>query len=212
MKTSIPHTRQSCTAVVAAVLLLAAAGCSTRNGVAVSRDEGVDFSRFTTWSWLSLESVEDERPRGETERRLSELVQRQIHRELHGRGYRYQARNADLGIGSRLIIEHEKHIINQTTAIETLHSLHNGPSIQVQATRSEFAIYQRCRLTIRATDLERDRVVWRGVYEDRFRDSIEPQLEDVVVRTLSRFPPTERPDRSPGNQLELRLARSGVLP
>ena len=192
MKTS---SRQFRAAVVATALALLVSGCTTRSGVLVSRDEGADFSRYTTWSWLAL-VPEDERPRSEAERRLSERVQRQVHRELHRRGYRYRAQNADLGIGSRLIIEREKHVVNQTTAIQTVDSLHYSRSIQVQATQHEVAFYQRGRLTIRAIDLRRNREVWRGVYEERFPDSIEPHVGDVVVKTLASFPATERRDHS----------------
>jgi hypothetical protein len=183
------------TAVVATALVLLVSGCSTRSGVVVSRDEGADFSQYPTWSWLEL-APEDETPPSQTERRLSARVQRQIQRELHWRGYRYRTRNADLGIDSRLIIEREKHIVNQTTAIQTVDSLHHSRSIQVQATERDVEFYQRGRLTIRAIDLRRNTVVWRAVYEERFRDSIEPHVGDVVAKTLARFPATERRDHS----------------
>jgi len=197
VKTSI---RQSCTALITGTLLLAFPGCThlepgEEAGVQVSRDENADFSQFTTWSWLPISS-EDAGPRSETEQRLSARVQQQINRELRGRGFRYRATNADLGIGARLIVEREKRTVNQTTAIQTLSSLHYSSSIQVQATQQQVALYERGRLTIRAIDLRRDRVVWRGVHEARFRDSIEPHVGDVVARTLARFPLTERRDRS----------------
>lgn len=178
---------RSCTARVSAALILLAFGCSTRATLVVSRADDMDLSQYSTWSWVQV-AREDDRTPSEAERRLSGLVQYQIRRELYERGFRYRPQEADLGIDASLSIQRVMQIVNQRTAVQTLHSFNNSPSVHVQATEVEVAVYQRGRLTIRVTDLRRDRVVWTGIYKQRFRDSIEPHVSDIVVRTLADFP------------------------
>ena len=184
MKTSIPSSSR---VLLPIALLVLASGCSTKAGVQVSRDTAVDFSQYATWSWLPIVR-EDERPRSDMERKLSEAVQQQIRRELSKRGFSYRPKNADLGVGARLAIQRERHVVYHSTAVETLPTFDNSPSYEIQATQSEVTRCERARLTIRATDLRRNREVWRGEYEGLCRDTFAPHVNEAIARTLESFP------------------------
>jgi len=190
MKTSI---RRSRGVLLAIVVLVLAAGCSTKAGVRVTRDAAADFSQYTTWSWLPLVR-EDEGPRSDMERKLGEAVQQQIRRELSKRGFGYRSRNADLGIGARLTIQREEHIAHHSSAIETLPTFDNSPAYEIQATRSEVTRCERGRLAIRAMDLRRNREVWRGEYQGPCREAFAPYVSEAVARTLESFPASEVPE------------------
>lgn len=184
MKPPIPS-YAGCVLVIA--LLTTAPGCTTKDGVRVSRDAAVDFSHYRSWRWLPT-SAEEEVHSSEMERELGEAVLMQIGDELARRGFSYQPKNAHLGIGARLAIRREVHVTHHSTAIETLPTFDNSPPYEIQATRSETTSCERGRLTIRAVDLRDNREVWQGEYEGPCRDSFAPHLREAVARTLERFP------------------------
>ncbi|MCH7868915.1 MAG: DUF4136 domain-containing protein [Myxococcales bacterium] len=173
--------------LIVTVLATLAYGCATKAILQVERDPAADFSQYSTWSWFPIPS-DDDRDRSESERELSRLVWEQIVREFAKRGFHYQRQGADLGVGARLRVGREKHVISQIQAIETLNSLHTSPSYEIQATNHEVKFYERGRLTIRVTELRRNQEVWRGEYTDTPREIFAPHAKEAVTITLESFP------------------------
>jgi hypothetical protein len=85
--------------------------------------------------------------------------------------------------------------VASTGALQTLHSLHSSPSIEVQATRYEMRHYETADLKIVAIDPRERSVVWRGSFAKRYEEARSPQLNDAVSQLLARMPtPRPRPD------------------
>lgn len=172
-------------AAIAALLL----GCSTTTTRAqASREASIDLSRYTTWSWL-LPGHEDETPHSELERELAASVVRQVRRELHARGFVYRADGADLGIEARLTVRRQKHVTRQSTAVQTLHSLHSTPSFEVQATQTEIRNCERGRLRIRVVERASGRELWRGDHDGGCREEgFASHVREAVSTTLATLP------------------------
>lgn len=183
----------------ALAVLALAVGCATSVELQTLRDDETDFSRYRSWSWRPA-AVEDERPRSETERELARRVHRGIRRDLAQKGFDYRSGNADLEIDARLAVTREQEVTHRTGAIESLSSLHDSASFEIQGTRREVVPYERGRLTIRVIDRRRNREVWRAEYEGRFRGEFTPHVERAIAHSLASLPevPSEPPPFDPG--------------
>lgn len=168
-------------------ILLFSTGCLGKVGVQVSRDPAADFSMYRTWSWIPPQPDPDRKPSAE-EIELSARVREQIRTELALRGFRYRAKDADLGIDARLVIKRERHITNQPVAMQTLHSFHFGVSYEIQATRRRITMHHRGQLTIRVVDRHRQQEVWRAYYEKSVPDGFAPAVRAVVAAAMAEFP------------------------
>ena len=73
--------------------------------------------------------------------------------------------------------------------MQTLASMHSSPSYAIQATETDFQVYENGALAIVVAERAGLRVIWDGVLRGRHRDEFSPHLEDAVARLLQDFPP-----------------------
>jgi hypothetical protein len=151
-----------------------------------------DVARFRTWDWLRDDGERVDAPASPD----SELqVARQIEESLSARGFRRTPGSAEVLVDFDLTIRRGVVEVARTGALQTLHSLHNSPSFEVQATHYEMRHYEIADLKIVAIDPRKRSVVWRGSFAKRYWEARSPQMNDAVAQLLARMPtPRPRPD------------------
>jgi hypothetical protein len=171
--------------VVASIVAGLTVGCATH--VDVAYDEGRDFSPYRTWSWLPGAACLVDAPLADgyaLQARLARLVER----GLDARGLQQSEEQADLVISVYLGIQRQLLIVNETGAVQSVHSLHSSPSFEVQATRRELRSYEHAHVVISVSDARELRPVWRGEFRGRFRGNFWPHLDEVVSELLQHLP------------------------
>jgi len=153
--------------------------------VKVAVEDGRDFTRYGSWSWLP--APRDIEARG-SEERLAREIRRLVERELAGRGLTRARRGGDLRIGVVLRLRREEVQTYQTGAVAQLSSMHSSPSYEVQSSSRTHDIYERGRLVIYAVDPEEGKIVWTGIFEDHFRGRFSPHLDAAISSVVGRFP------------------------
>lgn len=172
------------TARLLVVLLLATMGSGCATEMHVQLDQETDFSQYRTWGWKPREpSARRTRPSA-----LDLQLARQIQSALLGRGLYYVDEDPDLLISVRLVITPEQITEQTTPAVQSLSSLHDSGSFEIQATETAVHHYERGRLAVEAIDARQHREVWRGEIEGRYRDAFRPHLNQIVVKLIDRFP------------------------
>jgi hypothetical protein len=179
--------------ILTIVLLLSIVSCATSMSLRVE-DPG-DVARFRTWDWLrddggSVDASAD--PDSE----LDLQAARQIEKSLSALGFRRSPGNAELLVVFDLTIRRGVVEVARTGALQTLHSLHNSPSFEVQATQYEKRHYEIADLKVVAIDPRERSVIWRGSFARRYWEAESPQIKDAVVQLLAKMPtPRPRLDR-----------------
>lgn len=172
--------------LVALALAWFGLGCAT--SVDVVFDEREDFSPHRTWSWFPGAATSVDAPFGDPyalEARLARLVER----TLDARGFERSGDDADLFVAAYLGIQRQLVHVNETGAVEALHSLHSSPSYEIQSTKRQVELYEKGYLVIAVSDARRGRPIWRGAFSGRFRGDFWPHLDEAVSSLLERFPP-----------------------
>ncbi|MBW2383546.1 MAG: DUF4136 domain-containing protein [Deltaproteobacteria bacterium] len=170
------------TLLVGLLLASGGSGCATRAHVQI--DAETDFSQYRTWGW---------HPREPTDRRtqpsaLDVQIARQTQRALLDRGLVYVDAEPDLLVRSSLVITREQVTEYTTPAMQWISSYHDSGSYDVQVTETRIHYYERGRLVTQVSDAHRDRVVWRGEIEARYREAFRPHLDQIVASLLDHFP------------------------
>lgn len=174
---------------LASVLLAAwSAGCAS--SVGVEFDPAEDFSHYETWQWLPRL----EPPLGAPPRRddpLRETVAALVERELDSRGYRRaEGDSPDFFVTLHLEVQREVKVTWETPAKQSVHSLHSGPSYEVQSQQRVVRVFETAELAIDLADGLDRQLVWRGTVNRRVRGELGTELEAEVGRILERFPPS----------------------
>jgi hypothetical protein len=171
------------------VLLSSIVGCATTMNLRVE-DPG-DIARFRTWDWLR-DDGERVDASADPDSELELQAARQIEESLSALGFRRSPGSAEIFVVFDLTIRRGVVEVARTGAVQTLHSLHNSPSFEVQATQYEMRPYEIVDLKIVAIDPRERRVVWRGSFARRYGEAGPPHINDAVVQLLARMP-TARP-------------------
>jgi hypothetical protein len=164
--------------------------------VKVEFDERVDISRYRTWAWLPRAARTVDAPFSDAaalDARLARLVER----ALQEHGFERMRGRADFVVSCHLRVEREIESVSETPAIQELSSHHSSPSYQIQATRRELRTYETGHLTIVVGGVRQKRVIWRGDFEERFREDFAPHLEEAVLSIFDRFPRAANPGAPP---------------
>lgn len=184
--------------LLASLAFLACLGPACASPVDVTWDARVDFSRYRTWDWLPelSRSLDAEAPDLDP-RALGPTLTRHVARELAAKGLSRDRLGADLLVGARLRVERRLVVTQQSGAVQHLASMHDSPSYDVQATRTQLDPYEKGRLEIAVASSREGRVVWRGVVEDEVRGEIAAHVGELVARLLARFPAADGEARGP---------------
>lgn len=182
------------------VLLLSIASCAMTTHLRVE-DPG-NISQFRTWDWLrdageTMHTAVDpgSNPARDPNSELRRQVARQIEGLLSARGFRRAPGHAEVLVDFDFAIRRETVEVAHAGAIETLHTLHSSPAIEVQVTRYELRHYEIADLKIVAIDPRERSVVWRGSFAKRYEKARSPQINAAVAQLLARLPtPRPRPD------------------
>jgi hypothetical protein len=199
-------------AVHFAGFICAAFGVACAPPVAVEFDERVDIARYRAWDWLpraagSVDAPENDAPA------LDERLARLVERALQARGFERKRGRAEFFVSYYLRVEREVVSFSETPAIQELSSHHSSPSYQIQATRRELRTYEKGHLAIVVAGVRQRRVIWRGDFEERFRDDFAPHLEEAVQNILDRFPradPGAAPPTPPSDSFKYSSTRVDV--
>ncbi len=166
-------------------LISFASGCGT---LSLQIEEPGDVSRYRTWDFVqpvrgaihapSLVSVD-----------LEPAVAKQVEIGLSDRGFRRTPNDPDLLVYFQLVVRKQLVEQNVTGAIQHLPSLHDAPSYDVQATRTELKRYEIAELLVLMIDSKKRHVVWRGRLNERYLDEFTPHLGEAVSQLLAHVPP-----------------------
>lgn len=177
------------TARLLLVLLLATMGSGCATSMQVHLDRETDFSQYRTWGWQPREPS----PRPARPSALDVQLARQIQRALLDRGLHYVDEDPDLLVSVRLVITPEQVTEHTTPAVQSLSSLHNSGSFEIQVTETAVRDYERGRLAIEVIDARQHREIWRGEIESRYQEAFRSHLDEVVARLVGRFPMSAEP-------------------
>lgn len=183
---------------VAAVLGLAAAGCSTLK-VKTDYDPSVDFARYDTYDWLKppvrdgasetpVDELTDPFARNSL---LDKRVRNAVERELAARGYR---KTSD-GSGTFRVAYHV--ILKDKTRVRSTPGAYYGGYYDRGYYGASYAgvssyDYQEGTLIVDVIDARSDSIAWRGWAIGTNRDGYytEEQVAKAARKILERFPPT----------------------
>ena len=175
--------------LVAFALISFTSGCRT---LSLQIDKPGDVSGYRTWNFVHpvrdvihaplLVGID-----------LESVVAKQVEIGLSDRGFQRTPNDPDLLVYFQLVVREQLVQQNVTSAIQHLASLHDAPSYDVQATRTEFRRYEFAELLVLMLDRRERALVWRGRLEGRYRDAFTPHLREAVSQLLARVPPPRPP-------------------
>ena len=79
----------------------------------------------------------------------------------------------------------------ETPATQSLSSLHDSPSYEVQSSERRVDVHETGHLTILVSDSGEQTVIWRGGFEGRLRGETFRQLTDAVASVFGHFPASD---------------------
>ena len=174
-------------AVHFAAVLLAAFGVACASRVDVRIDQRKDFAGLRTWDFLTSRSGNVRAPDGDRIL-LNAAVTRLVERCLEARGFERVTEQPDFYVSYFLEVWRQVVVTAETPAMESLFSMNDSASYEIQTTRRRVEIHEQGRLTIFVTDSGAQAVVWRGGFEGRFLGALSPHLPSAVANLLGQLP------------------------
>jgi hypothetical protein len=177
----------ACAALAALAAGMLASGCAARGPVEVTWDKRDDLSKFRTWDWIDGDAIFVRTPSGdsaEVEARVSALVER----ALRERGLARSPGNAEFRVAALMVGIRTYQSFRHPRAVQTLYSYHDIGGYEVQADDLERRAVDRCRVAIYITGPHQERMLWRGVWEERYPDGCALHIDEAVANLIERFP------------------------
>jgi hypothetical protein len=172
--------------------ILAAFSLACASSVDVSIDQRKDLTGFRTWNFLTHRSGNVRAPDG-NRIDLDVTLTRLVERCLAARGFERVTSQPDFYVSYFLEVRREVVVMAETPAMQTLDSLNDSASYEIQATERRVEIHELGHLSIFVTDAEEQAVVWRGGFEGRYLGAISPHLESAVASLLRHLPASAVP-------------------
>ncbi len=171
--------------LIAFALISFASGCQTPR---LQIETPGDASGYRTWNFIHpLRDVI--RAPLSVGIDLDPIVAKQVEIGLSDRGFRRTTNDPDLLVYFQLVVRGQLVEQNVTGAIQHLPSLSHSPSYDVQATRTELRRYEIVELLVLMFDPRERRLIWRGRFNERYRDEFAPHLGEAVSQLLAHVPP-----------------------
>ena len=171
--------------LIAFALISFASGCQTPR---LQIETPGDASGYRTWNFIhpARDVIHAPLPVGID---LDPVVAKQVEIGLSDRGFRRMKNDPDLLVYFQLVVREQLVEQNVTGAIQHLPSLNHSPSYDVQATRTELRRYEIVELLVLMFDPRERRLIWRGRFNERYRDEFAPHLGEAVSQLLAHVPP-----------------------
>lgn len=167
--------------------LLAIAGCTAVSPPAPQ----LDLTEPPTWAWL----VPEEGPWGADDPDLDAAVRAAVERELAARGcVAATALPPDLFVTYDVEIERRVRLASEQPPLETLYSLHDSPSYEIQHVETVTRFYEDATLTVSVANASDREVVWTGSARRRARRSFTPHAARTVEQAFRGWPTTTDDD------------------
>jgi hypothetical protein len=173
-------------AVHFAAVLLAAFGLACASRVDVRIDQRKDLAGLRTWNFLTSRSGNVRAPDGDR-LVLDAALTRLVERCLESRGFERVTQRPDFYVSYFLEVQRQVVVTAETPAMESLFSMNDSPSYEIQTTRRRVEIHEQGRLTIFVTDSDAQAVVWRGGFEGRYLGALSPHLASAVANLLGQL-------------------------
>ncbi len=174
-------------AVHFAAVTLAAFGLACASRVDVRIDQRKDLAGFRTWNFLTSHSANVRAPDGDR-LVLDAALTRLVERCLEERGFERVTERPDFYVSYFLEVWRQVVVTAETPAMESLFSMNDSASYEIQTTRRRVEIHEQGRLTIFFTDSDAQAVAWRGGFEGRFLGALSPHLPSAVANLLGQLP------------------------
>jgi hypothetical protein len=192
-------------AVHLGAIILASLGVACAPTLDVSIQQTRDLSGLRTWSFLAPGRGNVRAPEPDTAA-LDAVLTHLIGRCLLERGFTRVMEQPDFRVG--YVLEIRRQIVNrvETPAMETLSSLHDSPSYEIQISEQSVEIHDRAVLTIFVSDPGDQAVTWRGEFVGLLRGPRLSQLTNVVASVLRHFPVSDAARaESPASEARVRV-------
>ena len=145
----------------------------------------LDFAKPSSWAWLVPQSG----PWGTANPELDRILRQSIEAQLAARGcLPSRGEPPDLFVIYRVELRHSFVIRNESSALETLYSLHDSPSYEIQRVVEVARFYQHAELTVVVADGADRRKLWQGRASKRARHSFTPHAAKAVARAFRSWP------------------------
>ena len=155
----------------------------TAQKVKVFHDNGVDFARFKTYSWIKGKPA----PNPQSDR----LITANIEKQLQSRGLQRVDQNADLNLAYYVSLDDKFN----TTTINYMQGLDWARWGGGGQTYAEVAVMPMASMLVDLVDVSANKLVWRGTAKDTFTANQarrKKRITTALEKMFKEFPPHAR--------------------
>jgi hypothetical protein len=160
--------------------------CAPAPQVSVVRDPHVDLTGVRTWDWIEGRAVvvrAAEYDAGALESRLTALIES----ELSGLGFARDPVNPQLRVAALLVARRSLEAMRRPTALQTLHTFHDGGAYEVQSEVTDLRSVDRLRLAVFLTSAHQEQLLWQAQLDARYPGGFAPHLDEALATVMDDF-------------------------
>lgn len=177
--------------IVASLVLLALAACTTLPAVRAEYDQQVDFRSYRTFGFVEVPGTD----RGGYETLVTQTLKSATRRQMEARGYRFQAAHPDLLVNFNAHLRERVDVVRMPVAPSDYYGYRSY--VAWRAYDVEMHQYTEGTLNIDVVDAARAQLVWEGIATGTVTEKVyrnrQAAIEQAVERIFTKYPVAPQP-------------------